>query len=380
MSVRRLIVEVDPATMNVAAFCREHGVSTWFFWDLRRRFARDGDAALEPGSRAPHRVANRVPAAMEDEIVAMRKELTELGLDAGPATIGFHLRRRHGKGVVPSDSGIWRVLSRRGFITPDPSKAPKHSGRSFEAERANECWQIDDTSWELADGTPVKIVNVIDDRSRVLVASLAVLACTTAAAFAAFSAGAARWGWPARFLSDNAKAFRDGLAEMLRHLGIGAGHSRPYHPQTCGKVERFHQTLKRYLAAQDPAESIEDLQAQLDAFAELYNHHRPHRSLDRQFPAVVWQRTPKSGPADHPLGAPTAIHHPVVTAHGTISVGRRYVISLGTAHRGRHVTVVITGLNTHVFADNKLLRALTLDPTRRVQPIHDRPGRPKALP
>jgi transposase InsO family protein len=380
MSVRRLVVEVDPEMVNVTAFCRAHGISTWFFWDLRRRHALLGDVVLEPASRAPHRVANRIPAVVEDEIVAMRKQLEELGLDAGPATIGFHLRRQPGVEAIPSDSGIWRVLSRRGFITPDPSKAPKHAGRSFEAERANECWQIDDTGWELADGTEVKIINVVDDRSRVAVSSLAVRACTSEASFAAFSAGAAQWGWPSRFLSDNAKAFRHGLAEMLRHLGIAAGHARPYHPQTCGKVERFHQTLKRYLAAQDPPETIEDLQAQLDAFIELYNHHRPHRSLDRQFPAVVWQQAPKSGPADTPLGAPTTVHHRVVDRNGIVTIGRRYAISLGAAHRARHVTVVITGPHAHVFANGKLLRALTLDPNRRNQPIYDRPGRPRRLP
>lgn len=380
MSVRRLIVEVDPSTVNVTAFCRQHGISTWFFWDLRRRHARLGDVVVEPASRAPHHVANRIAAAMEDEIVAMRKELAELGLDAGPATIGFHLRGRLGEAMVPSDSGIWRVLSRRGLITPDPSKAPKHAGRSFEADRANECWQIDDTGWELADGTAVKVINILDDRSRVAVNSLAVLTCTAAGAFAAFSTGAARWGWPARFLSDNAKAFRHGLADMLRCLGIAAGHSRPHHPQTCGKVERFHQTLKRYLAAQDPPETLQDLQAQLDTFIEIYNHHRPHRSLDRQFPAVVWQAAPKSGPANTPLGAPTSIHHLVVRANGTAAIGRRYTISLGAAHKGRHVTVVITGLHTHVFADGKLLRSLTLDPNRRMQPLYNRPGRPRRLP
>ncbi len=380
MSVRRLVVEVDPAGVNVSAFCREHGISTSFFWGLRRRFAVDGEAALEPGSRAPHQVANRTPASVEDEIVAMRKALVEEGLDAGPATIWFHLHRCLDDAEVPSESTIWRVLSRRGFIIPDPSKAPKHAGRSFEAERANECWQIDDTAWALADGTDVKIIDIIDDRSRLAVCCLAVLSCTADAAFSAFSAGAVRWGWPARFLSDNAKAFRHGLAEMLRALGIRAGHSRPYHPQTCGKVERFHQTLKRYLAAQDPAETLEDLQDQLDTFVELYNHHRPHRSLDRRFPATVWHETPKSGPANTPLGTPTTIHHVTVAANGVVSAGQRYRISLGAAHAHQPVTVIITGLNAHVFATGQLLRALTLDPTRRDQNLYDRPGRPRTQP
>lgn len=380
MSLRRLIVEIDPATVNVTAFCREHGISTWFFWDLRRRYARDGEVVLEPRSRAPLRPAGRIPVEIEDEIVALRKELLESGFDAGPATIRFHLPARIDQARVPSESGIWRVLSRRGFITPDPSKAPKRTQRSFQAERANECWQIDDTGWELADGTQVKIVNVIDDRTRVLVASVAVTSCTTPAAFDAFSIGAARWGWPARFLSDNARAFRFGLAEMLAHLGIAAGHSRPYHPQTCGKVERLHQTQQRFLTAHPPAATLDALQTQLDVFTERYNHHRPHRSLNRQFPAAVWHDTPKSGPADHPLGTPTEIHHKTIAANGYIEFGRRWAISLGAAHRGRAVTVVVTGIHAHVFADNKLLRALTLDPTRRIQPLHNRPGRPTTKP
>ena len=366
-ALRRLIVEVKPATINVAEFCRIHGISTWFFWDLRRRWDRDGDAVLEPTSRAPHTVANRTPAALEDEIITLRKELGEAGLDNGPATIAFHLAGRT-VGPVPSEATVWRVLKRHGVIEPDPSKAPKHTGRSFTAERANECWQIDDTPWELADGTVAKIINVIDDRSRVLIVSMAVLSCTSAAAFSAFTAGAARWGWPARFLSDNARAFRHGLAEALRALGVAAGHSRPYHPQTCGKVERFHQTLKKWLAKQPPAETIEELQVLLDTFTELYNHHRPHRSLGRRFPAVVWHESPKSGPADHPLGAPTFIHHGRVLSAGTLGL-RSWVITLGAHYGGLEVTTILTGLRAHVFHAGELIRSLTIDPARRHQPL-----------
>src|SRR3954469_5522635 len=85
MSLRRTIVEIDPATLNVTRFCRDHGISTWFFWDLRRRFAREGEAVLEPKSRAAHRVANKTPVEVEDEIVRKRKELVDAGLDAGGA-------------------------------------------------------------------------------------------------------------------------------------------------------------------------------------------------------------------------------------------------------------------------------------------------------
>lgn len=243
-------------------------------------------------------------------------------------------------------------------------------------DRANELWQLDDTGWVLADGTEIKIFNVIDDHSRLLVASTAMPVCTGAAALAALSVPAVSLGWPARFLSDNAKAFKHVLAEALAELGIAAGHSRPYHPQTNGKVERFHQTLKKWLAKQPAAVTLAELQTQLDCFRHLYNHHRPHRAIDRQFPADVWADAPKTGPADRPLGAPTTVYTSTVNTNGTLGAGRRYTISLGAAHRGQTALTVITGTACHVFIAGRLVRKLTIDPTRRVQPLYGRPGHP----
>ena len=378
VSLRRLIVEVDVSTINVTRFCAEHDISTWFFYDLRRRHAVMGDAVFEPRSRAPKRVANKTPLEVEDQVVAMRKELQETGLDAGPVSVQSWLQDRRAA-AVPSIATIWRILVARGFITPEPAKAPKRTRRRFQAARANELWQLDDTTWELADGTEVKIFNVIDDHSRLLVASSAMASCTGAAALAVLTAAAVVLGWPTRFLSDNAAAFRFVLAEALAHLGIASTHSRPYHPQTNGKVERFHQTLKKWLDHQPRAATLEELQTQLDAFRYLYNHHRPHRGISRQKPAQVWAQAPKSGPADRPLGAPTTVHHSLVVA-GAVSAGRRWAIALGAAHNTQTALTVITGTNCHVFINGRLVRNLTLDPTRRHQPLHPRPGRPPALP
>lgn len=381
MSVRRLIVSVEMEGLNVSEFCRQHGISRWLFYDLRRRFAAEGDVALELRSRAPKTVWNRIPAETEEAIITERKRLEAAGLDAGPASIAFFLPAVLDPGLeVPSEATIWRVLTRRGFIVPQPDKAPKHAHRSFTAERANECWQIDDTSWQLADGTEVKIINIIDDCSRVLIRSKAEHRCTTETALRAFVDGAEQWGWPARFLSDNAKAFRFGLAEAAALLGIAAGHSRPYHPQTCGKVERFHQTLKKWLVAQPAAATIKQLQALLDQFAHIYNHTRPHRSLQRRIPAQVHTATPKAGPADRPLNQPTDIRHLKVRSNGVICISRRYDISLGAAYIGHTVTVIITGLNCHVFDQGILIRQLTLNPNRRNQPIYNRPGHPTTIP
>ena len=381
VSVRRLIVSVDVEGLNVSEFCRSHGVSRWLFYELRRRVAAEGEAGLQPRSRAARRVWNRTSDEVEEAIVRERKRLEAAGLDAGPATIAFHLPAVLEEGVaVPSEATIWRVLSRRGFIVPQPHKAPKHSWRSFSAERANECWQIDDTEWPLADGTAVKIINIVDDCTRVLVSSRAEYQCTAGAAFRTFVDGAQVWGWPERFLSDNAKAFRFGLAQAVATVGVAAGHSRPYHPQTCGKVERFHQTLKKWLAVQPRPATLEELQEQLDRFRDLYNHTRPHRSLERGIPAQVHATTPKSGPANQPLTQPTDIRHLKVRSNGVISIGSRYDISLGAAYIAEIVTVIITGLSCHVFHQGHLIRQLTLNPNHRNQPLYNRPGRPPTIP
>jgi transposase InsO family protein len=377
MSVRRVIVEADPSTMNVTAFCADHGVSTWFFWDLRRRHRVEGDAALEVKSRAPHRVANRTPDAVIDLMVEIHKTLADAGLDSGPESVWDHLSVRLPAGQrCPSASTIYRHLRARGFTKVEPRKAPRLALRRFAATRANERWQIDATHWPLADGRHVEIINVIDDCTRVAIRSLAVPVCTIETAFDAVTAGAQQWGWPQDVLSDNGAAFRGwpgddrpgGLAGALEALGITTSHSRPYHPQTCGKVERFHQTVKRCLASQPAANNLAELQDQLDAFTEIYNHHRYHRGINRRVPAELFAVTPRSGPTDRPLNTPTVTYHSTVNS-GSVRAGHHYRIAIGTAHNNQPATITVTGHNAHVFIAGRLIRHLTIDPTRDYQPL-----------
>lgn len=365
MSVRRAIVEADVSTMNVVEFCRTHGVSTWFFYDLRRRHAREGDVVLAARSRAPHRVPSRTPAAVEDAIVRVRKQLVDEGLDAGPATIRFHLDDLE---RVPSESTIWRILVARGQVNPQPAKAPK-SRRSFTAERANEVWALDDTDWVLADGTGVKILDIIDDHSRLAVASRAMPACDGPNVLAAMAEAAREHGWPERFWSDNARVFTRTLANAVEPLGVIASHTRPFHPNSNGKVERFHQTVKRWLEARPRAHSLDDLQHQLDTFRDIYNTRRPHRALGRQFPADVWNTAAKTGPADQPITTPTIVTDTIVCDSRAFS--GPYAITVGAQHNGQRALTIITGLRCHIFVNGKLARALTLNPTRRSQPLRN---------
>ncbi len=184
---------------------RDYGVSRRWVVTLVQRFVAEGEAGLEPRSRRPRRSPHRIAEAIEDQIVALRKELDDAGHDSGAETIAAHLERR--RGYSPAVSTIWRVLVRRGFFTPQPHKRPKSSFVRFCAEQPNERWQLDLTHWALADGSGVEILNIIDDHSRVAVASVARRSFKAGDVVACFSRAAARYGLPAQMLSDNAAVF-----------------------------------------------------------------------------------------------------------------------------------------------------------------------------
>ena len=260
-----------------------------------------GEAGLEPRSRRPITSPGRTPEAVEDQIIRLRKELWDQGLDAGAHTIAFHLAERDL--VVPSVATIWRILSRRGFVTPQPQKRPRSSFIRFEADLPNERWQADVTHWKLADDTHVEILNVIDDHSRFVVASDALVVFKAADVVASFHRAASAHDFPASVLSDNGAVFtaapRGGRCAMeleTAALGISYRHSTPYHPQTYGKVERFHQTEKKWLAKHAPPADIGELQAQIDRFVAYYNEIRPHRALGRRTPAQAFTARPKARP------------------------------------------------------------------------------------
>jgi transposase InsO family protein len=358
---------------------RAHGVSKSWVGKLVGRFRAGGYPAIEPRSRPAKRIPHRTPDALEDEIVALRKELAELGLDAGAATIHYHLGTRYE--AVPSVSTIWRVLRRRGFVTPQPHKRPRSSWIRFEAQLPNECWQSDVTHWRLGDGTEVEIVNFIDDHSRLAVAARVLGTATAPQVLRVFRAAGERWGLPAALLTDNGCVYttwhRGGPNVMqteLLALGIEFRHSRPYHPQTCGKVERFHQTMKAFLSRQPPAGSLAELQAQVDRFVAYYNEVRPHRARERRPPRVAFEARDKARPSGPMIrvGAGVRVRRDRIDKNGKVTLRHRtrlHHIGVGHAHRGKRVIMLVDGLNVRVVSqDGELLRQLTLDPTRDYQP------------
>jgi transposase InsO family protein len=396
---RLLITAVLLEGRTKSEVARDYGVSRYWVQTLVKRFLAEGEAAYEPRSRRPRHHPNQVSPAMEEQVVRLRKELSKQGLDAGADTIHTHLARRTPRSKtstaepVPAVSTIWRVLTRRGFVTPQPQKRPKSTWHRFTAAQPNERWQADITHWQLADDTEVEILNIEDDHSRLDVLSQTRRSFTAAEVRAGFRTAFKRHGLPARVLTDNGAVFtgkprRGGqvaLETELITLRIRFDHSRPYHPQTCGKVERFHQTQKKWLAAQPPAATLAELQRQLDRFRRYYNTTRPHRALDRKTPATVYAARPKAVPSGPQLDPHYRVRTDKIDTSGTVTLrhdSRLHHIGLGRQLAGTRVYVLTADLHIRVVAieTGELLRELTLDPRRDYQPTGRPPGPPRKRP
>jgi transposase InsO family protein len=367
---------------------RQYGVSQGWVSRLVARYRAEGEAAFEPRSRRPKASPTAVSPDTVELIVSLRKELAGQGLDAGPHTIAWHLEHHHQ--VRVSAATISRYLTRRGLVTPEPKKRPKSSYIRFAAEQPNERWQSDFIHWHLADDTEVEIVSWLDDHSRLALRVTAHPVTTGEVTLDTFRAAVAEHGAPASTLTDNGNVYttrlaggrggRNGLEAELLRLGIRQKNGRPSHPQTQGKVERFQQTLKKWLAAQTPASTLAELQDQLDTFTSYYNTRRPHRSLaHRSPPAVAYAARPKAAPGTPGADTHDRVRRDIIDDTGCVTLrhaGKLHHIGIGRTHARTHVILLIQDLDIRVVhaATGELLRQLTLDPDRNYQPTGRPPG------
>jgi transposase InsO family protein len=360
---------------------RDYDVSRFWVHQLVNRYHAEGAAALEPRSRRPHTNPQTVSAEVEDTIVRLRKALSKQGYDAGAHTIAEHLARDPAITEVPAVSTIWRIPHKRGFVVAQPHKRPRSAWKRFAAQQPNELWQADVTHWRLADDTDVEILNILDDHSRLAVSSRARATVTGHDVVEAFTDAFGRLGTPAAVLTDNGAIFtatprrggRTALQVILGELGIKYLSSRPYHPQTRGKVERFHQTLKKRLTAAPPAHTLAELQQLLDEFTTYYNTVRPHRAVDRRTPLHAFNARPKAFPTGYQSPPHCRVRHDTIDAAGVITIrhnSRLHHIGLSKRRRGTKVIVLINDLDIHVIHRDtgQLIRKLVLDPTRDYQP------------
>lgn len=379
---RAIIMSVEVEGLSQADTAVRYEVSEGWVSKLMARYRAEGEAAFEPRSRRPNTSPTKVSDVVTKQVVNLRVDLTNQGFDAGPHTIQWHLKQDHDIDV--SVSTIRRRLLKAGLIEPAPKKRPKSSYIRFEADLPNETWQSDFTHYRLANDADTEVLVWLDDHSRFALSVTAHHRVTGDLVVDSFNRAVDTHGLPASVLTDNGLVYttrfaggrggRNHLETLLVELGITQKHSRPNHPTTCGKVERFHQTLKKWLSAQTPQpESIKQLQILTDKFVDEYNNHRPHRSLRRTTPAIAYNQLPKTGPTGSLTGPHYRVRHDRIDKTGAVSLrraGRMHHIGIGRKHKHTAIIMLINDLDIRIIATTtgKLLRHLTLNPNTGYQP------------
>ena len=388
MSKARLVITaVVMEGRSQAEVARTYGVSPGWVSKLVARYRAEGESAFEPRSRRPKSSPRALDPSIVRQIVELRHELLRTGTDAGPDTIAWHLEQVHR--VTVSTSTISRYLSAAGLVDRQPQKRPRSSYIRFEADQPNECWQSDFTHYRLAGrggspGPDVEILSWLDDHSRFALGVSVHPRVTGPIVLAQFRLATGSHGIPASTLTDNGMVFttrlaggrggRNAFESELRRLGVRQKNSRPNHPTTCGKVERFQQTLKKWLRAQSPqAATVVHLQRHCDAFVEYYNGQRPHRSLlHRSTPAAAYLARPKATPGDRSLDTHDRVRADIVDESGSVTLrvnGRLHHIGIGRTHARTHIVLLVSDLHVRVVhaTTGELLRELVIDPERDYQ-------------
>jgi transposase InsO family protein len=406
MSKRRLVIAAVESGQSQSQVAETYGVSQGWISKLMARYRLEGEAAFEPLSRAPSSSPNATPVETVELVLRLRKQLHEAGLDAGADTIGWHLTHHHATTV--SRATINRILTRAGAVTPEPKKRPKSSYIRFEAEQPNETWQSDFTHYRLQDGTghathrggirrleqgtDVEILTWLDDCSRYALSVTAHRPVTGPIVLSTFRKAADTYGFPASTLTDNGRVFtvrlfggtagRNHLEHELREQGITQKNGMPNHPQTQGKVERFQQTLKKWLRAQpQQPTTLAELQALLDEFVTVYNTQRPHRSLPhRATPATIYTTLRKATPStDRSRDTHDRVRHDKIDKAGSVTLrvaGQLRHIGVGRTYARTDVILLVQDLHVTVVnaATGEILRDLIIDPRRDYQPTGRPPG------
>lgn len=367
-----MFASVDQGQESVTEVCERLQISRQTFYKYRRRFADEGIEGLQQRSRRPDSSPTSTPQAVVEEIRRLRALLDAEGWDNGALSIHNRLLR-DGSEHPPSWRTIHRVLVREQLVEPQPGKRPRSARRRFEFPAPDDLWQIDAFEHALADGTVVVVFEIKDDCSRTQIAALAWPQEDAEGAWLCLTLGIETWGPPRMVLSDNSLAFngqRRGkvvvVEKNLRALGIRPITCRPHHPQTCGKNERGHSTLRKWLRAQPVAATLEQLQAQLDRYQTAYNN-RPHQGLDKnQTPLERRLVAARPRPPQTPVPEPTLVRYCTVKQRGQLSWDG-YRIAVGAELAGRVCTVFGTGDHLLIFYGHHLVRELTLDRNTRSQ-------------
>jgi len=379
-----IVLSVLEHKKSVKAVCEEFGVSRSWVYELIRRYRLLGPEGFEARSKRPWGNSRAITLETHAQIAGLRRELLAQGLDAGAQSIHYRLKQLHTQ--APAIATIWRSLQSQGLIEPQPKKKPKIYLQRFEAHQPNETWQSDVTHFRLANRKVVDVLNFLDDHSRLLLRSTVHPVVTGQIVVQEFRDAMSEFGPPQSTLTDNGMVFtarsrggRNAFEYTLDEFGIEQKNSRANHPQTQGKIERFHQTLKNWLYARPKPKSIEELQALIDQFRELYNHQRPHKALKGKTPAAVFAARAKAKPSSDRVFGPNRTRIDKVDREGKVSIrraGKMHHIGVGRAHTGKKVFLIIDSrkvISTD-YLTGEILGEHKIEPTRAYWPKMKNPG------
>lgn len=374
---REVLLEAERTGEPVNSICQRFGISRQTYYRYRRRLLLEGLAGLEDKSRKPHNSPGRMDPQVEIEICRLRKTHPRWGARR------IHAELTRAGIQAPAVSSIHQALRRNHLVATQPPRRRKAFKR-FQREIANDLWQIDATQVRLVTRKKAWVLDMIDDHSRYLLSALASPAPTVEAAWDCFEEAASHYGLPRQVLSDNGLCFTGRLHGVqvefernLKELGVELINAGPYHPQTLGKLERFHKTLKLWLADEGPAEDIAHLQELLDAFRHHYNTKRPHQGIENMTPierfgpvdpvteALAGGVSSGFDPNGEPVYPPRSIVR-LVSTSGDLAF-RNKVVNVGRRYARARVRLIEIGGLTHIYYAEELIRTLRIDPNTRYQ-------------
>ena len=327
--------------VNMSELCLRSGISRKTGYKWLRRWGEGGEGSLEDLPKRPHHCPNRTSADMEQLVVEMRRQFPTKG-----GHVLARMLRDRGYGGVPAKSTVTAILRRHGLI--EPAQSLKHKPyKRFEHPRPNDLWQMDFKGHiPMSSGGRCHPLTVLDDHSRF---SLGVRACAdekTQSVRDHLTSIFRHYGMPITMLVDNGAPWGNdlyhpftSLTVWLLQLGVRVVHSRPRHPQTLGKLERFHKSLKSELLQGSIYTDLHHCQSSFDAWRDFYNLQRPHHALDLNTPASQYTISPRPFPEVLPvIEYNTDDQVRIVDVNGRISfMGRPFKV--GKAFKGQRVAL-----------------------------------------
>jgi transposase InsO family protein len=343
------------------------------------RYEQGGLAALADRSHRPHSCSHQISPELEALICEIRRKHPSWG----PKRIEHQLGRQSVK-PMPSEASIYRCLKRHNLIELRRRKKRRDEFRRWERDRPMQLWQMDVMGGVLLDdGTDLKVVTGVDDHSRFCVAAGLVPRATSRAVCEVFKAAMLRYGVPDEVLTDNGKVFTGRFGQhkaevmfdrMCRENGISHRLTAPRSPTTTGKIERFHQSLKKELLVDRTFGSFSEAQEAIDAWVHDYNTERPHQALEMAVPADRFRLVPESkDPSSVPVFVEEEQHGQWVLrrvgSNGVVSVDNQ-MFSVGNAFKGSLVDAFVDDTTIQVWHQNHLIKTvarLRKGPVRKVR-------------